>query len=130
MAKRSLLSTMQRIWEGAGENPVLADMDIVNAYFRSRLMKEKLAESGVLVISNNMEEYYNDTPALSAALYSCFMQTWSKEAFWMWAETRRSNDSIPFAHLLKDKEYDMWITVNANRMQTATLKQNLLYRRY
>ncbi len=111
-----------------GENPVLADMDIVNAYFRSRLMKEKLAESGVLVISNNMEEeYYNDTPALSAAVYSCFIDVEQRSILDVGGDPQGATILSRFAHLLKDKEYDMWITVNANRMQTATLKQNLGY---
>lgn len=111
-----------------GENPVLADMDIVNAYFRSRLMKKKLEESGVRVISNNMEEeFYNDTPALSASLYSCFINLEQRSILDVGGDSEGATILSRFAPLLKGTDYDMWVTINANRMRTATPEQNLEY---
>ena len=112
----------------AGEAPVLADLDIVNAYFRSRLMKDRLAERGVRVISSNMEtEYYNDTPALAASLYSCFENRSQRSIVDVGGDPEGAVVLARFAHLLAGAEYDMWLTVNANRPYTRTKEDVLVY---
>ena len=102
-----------------GESPVLADMDIVNAYFRSRLLKDTLQQKGVRVISNNMEEeYYNDTPALAASLYACFENREQRSIIDVGGDPEGAVVLARFAHLLDGVDYDMWLTVNANRLHT------------
>lgn len=111
-----------------GEAPTLADMDIVNAYFRSRLLKDRLAHKGVQVISNNMErEYYNDTPALAASLYACFEKREQRSIIDVGGDPEGARVLARFAHLLQGVDYDMWLTVNANRMRTQTEEEVLEY---
>ncbi len=51
-----------------GLEPLVADLDIVNPYFRIREQKNRLGSEGVRVVSSNYEEdYYLDTPALAAS---------------------------------------------------------------
>jgi len=102
-----------------GESPILADMDIVNPYFRSRLLKDTLQQKGVRVISNNMEdEYYNDTPALAASLYACFENREQRSIIDVGGDPEGAVVLARFAHLLSGVDYDMWLTVNANRLHT------------
>lgn len=111
-----------------GVSPVLADMDIVNAYFRSRLMKDRLSQSGVKVISNNMEdEYYNDTPALAASLYSCFENRQQRSIIDVGGDPEGAVVLARFAHLLGGAPYDMWLTVNANRPRTRRAEDVLAF---
>ena len=61
-----------------GLEPLVADLDIVNPYFRIREQKNRLGSEGVRVVSSNYEEdYYLDTPALAASLRACF-EPWEK----------------------------------------------------
>lgn len=46
----------------------LADLDIVNVYFRSREKKKELEEQGIYVIASSLEGAGLDVPAVSAAL--------------------------------------------------------------
>ena len=111
-----------------GEAPILADMDIVNAYFRARLMRERLREDGVKVVSSNLEEeYYNDTPALSAFLYSCFEDPGKRSVIDLGGDPVGAVVIARFAYLLENRDYAMWMTVNANRLHTQTADEVLEY---
>lgn len=46
----------------------IADLDIVNVYFRSREKKEELEEKGIMVIASNIEGAGADVPAVSGAM--------------------------------------------------------------
>ena len=53
---------------GEGEKVMLADLDIVNPYFRSRERKQLLEESGIRLISSSQACSDADVPALPAEL--------------------------------------------------------------
>ena len=46
----------------------IADLDIVNVYFRSREKKAELEEKGIMVIASNIEGAGADVPAVSGAM--------------------------------------------------------------
>ena len=46
----------------------IADLDIVNVYFRSREKKKELEEKGITVIASNLEGAGVDVPAVSGAM--------------------------------------------------------------
>lgn len=52
---------------------VLADMDIVNPYFRSAEHKELLQKNGVHLIAPNFANTTVDVPSISAEVYSAFL---------------------------------------------------------
>ncbi|MFV0314181.1 MAG: ATP-binding protein [Anaerotignum sp.] len=58
--------TMQLSQEG--RKVAIADLDIVNVYFRSREKKQELENAGIKVISSSIEGDGLDVPAVSAAM--------------------------------------------------------------
>lgn len=109
-----------------GMSPVLADLDIVNPYFRSRLLKEELAGRGVKVISSNIEdEHFNDLPAISAALHSCFINPEQISVLDIGGDPEGAVVLGRFSEMLNSVNYDMWVAVNANRPGTSDLRQNV-----
>ena len=56
----------------AGYNPLLADIDVINPYFRSREQAEYLEKLGVSVVSSSINASAIDVQAISAGVYSAF----------------------------------------------------------
>ncbi len=111
-----------------GEKIVIADMDIVNAYFRARRLTDYFKEKDVKLVSSNFaEEYYNDTPALSAALYECFENREQKSIIDVGGDPEGALVLARFADLLNEGEYNMWLAVNLNRPCTSTVEKNIDY---
>ena len=54
----------------AGERVALADLDIVNPYFRSRERKDLLSENGIALVASSQSCTDADVPALPARLHS------------------------------------------------------------
>jgi Mrp family chromosome partitioning ATPase len=103
-----------------GLRPVVADMDIVNPYFRARELKLFFKEKGISVLSSNLEDdYHLDMPALAASLQSCFEQKDRASIIDVGGDPAGATVLARYAGLLSDGEYNMWIVVNANRPQTA-----------
>ena len=56
----------------AGQNPSLADIDVINPYFRSRERALELEQLGIRVIAGSIDASAIDLPAISAGVYSVF----------------------------------------------------------
>ena len=111
-----------------GELPVVADMDIVNPYFRSRELKEQFGGKGIRVISSNYEDdYHLDMPALAASLQTCFESKEQISILDVGGDPAGANVLTRYSGLLSDRDYNMWMTVNANRPQTSTVEQAAEY---
>ena len=111
-----------------GLEPLVADLDIVNPYFRIREQKNRLGSEGVRVVSSNYEEdYYLDTPALAASLRACF-EPWEKAGLVdVGGDPAGAVVLAQYAGLLRNRPYNMWMVVNANRPQTARAENVLGY---
>lgn len=111
-----------------GERPLVADLDIVNPYFRIREQRESLAAQGIQVLSSNYEDdYYLDTPALAASLRACFEPGERISLIDAGGDPAGAVVLARYAGLLKDRPYRMWMVVNANRPQTARAENVLAY---
>ena len=107
---------------GSGHFPVLADLDIVNPYFRSREMKKYFAECGIRVISSNLdseEDYHQDVPAIAAEIRTCFETADRLSIIDVGGDAVGANVLSQYAPLLSGRSYQMWLTVNANRPFTS-----------
>lgn len=111
-----------------GKQPVVADLDIVNPYFRARELKEIFGSKGIRVISSNYEDdYHFDVPALAASLRTCFESKDQLSVIDVGGDPAGANVLAGYSGLLSDREYNMWIVVNANRPQTSTAEKAAEY---
>ena len=105
----------------AGVETVLADLDIVNPYFRSRELLEPFRKQGIRVLSSNFAaDFHMDTPALAAGIASCFQPGTAVSIVDAGGDPVGARVLARYAGYLAGRDYDMWITVNANRPRTAT----------
>ncbi|MDD4583028.1 MAG: ATP-binding protein [Eubacteriales bacterium] len=116
-----------RLYE-EGKKLVVADMDIVNPYFRARELKDLFQSKGIRIISSNYEDdYHFDMPALATALQSCFELKEQTSIIDVGGDPAGANVLARYSRLLTDGEYNMWITVNANRPRTSTAEEAVEY---
>lgn len=103
-----------------GRKLALADLDIVNVYFRSREKKEEMQKEGIQVISSSVEATSLDMPAVSAA-----MTTPVRDHTYEYVVDLGGNDvgTMVLGRLkpiLKHDEVDFFMVVNAYRPDTST----------
>jgi len=111
-----------------GQQPLIADLDIVNPYFRIREQKKAFGAQGIRVISSNYEdEYCLDTPALSPSLRACFEPGEQMSLVDVGGDPAGAVVLAQYAGLLRNRPYNMWMVVNANRPQTARAEEVLDY---
>lgn len=114
----------------SGENPVLADVDIVNPYFRARELRHIFREKGIRIISSYFEDdFHTDAPALAASIKSCFEDCGQRSVVDVGGDPAGAVVLARYAKMLINRDYDMWFVVNANRPQTSTAQQAYHYLR-
>jgi MinD-like ATPase involved in chromosome partitioning or flagellar assembly len=114
----------------AGLDPVVADMDIVNPYFRVRELKELFESKGIRIVSGNYEgrdDFHMDMPALAAALRTCFEQKRRACVVDVGGDPAGAAVLAGYARFLSDDAYSMWMVVNANRPRTGTVEKAAEY---
>lgn len=104
----------------AGKKVAIADLDIVNLYFRSREKSKELRESGITVISSSIEGDSLDVPAVSGA-----MSMPARDKSFEYIVDLGGNDvgTLVLGRLkpiLDPKEVDLFMVVNVYRPDTAT----------
>ena len=106
------------------EQPVVvADLDIVNPYFRIRELTEVLADQGIRLLSSNYEQdYYLDMPALAASIQTCFESGDQLNLIDVGGDPAGATVLARYSNLLRNRDYAMWMVVNANRPQTASVE--------
>lgn len=98
----------------------IADLDIVNVYFRSREKKKEMQDAGIYVIASSIEGDAVDVPAVSGAL-----TTPIKDPACEYIVDLGGNDVGTMVMgrmkpLLKEEEVDFLMVVNIYRPDTAT----------
>ena len=115
---RSLAETM--------ENVVLADLDIVNPYFRSYEQTKMLEDAGVKVIVTSCGGVA-DIPALNPAVMSVFQDSKWNGVLDIGGDPIGARVLARFAHQIKPEEYDLLFVLNANRPETKDVDCALQY---
>ena len=115
---RSLAETM--------ENVVLADLDIVNPYFRSYEQTKMLEDAGVKVIVTSCGGVA-DIPALNPAVMSVFQDSKWNGVLDIGGDPIGARLLARFAHQIKPEEYDLLFVLNANRPETKDVDCALQY---
>lgn len=109
-----------KLRESVAGDVAIADLDIVNVYFRSREKKQELEEMGIRVIASNIEGAGADVPAVSGAMT---MPVTNKA--YQYVIDLGGNDVGTLVlgrikPLLDHTETDFFMVVNAYRPDTST----------
>lgn len=111
---------VRKLRESVDGKVAIADLDIVNVYFRSREKKEELEAEGIQVIASNLDTAVADVPAVSGAMT---MPVINKD--YQYVVDLGGNDVGTLVlgrikPLLDHTEADFFMVVNAYRPNTST----------
>lgn len=107
----------------SGGKVAIADLDIVNPYFRSREKTELLEEKGVRVIASSLKGINTDVPALSAAINAPLEDKLYDLVLDVGGDPVGARVLGRYYNFFSDKDdYDMFLVVNANRPETQTVE--------
>ncbi len=107
-----------------GGKPVLADIDIINPYFRSRERAVQLEELGIRVIGSSVYAPAVAVPAIAAECYSVFDNRAVDAVVDVGGDRAGADVLNRFSdHFTHPEEYDLFFVINANRPSTQSEKQ-------
>lgn len=113
-----------------GLRVAMADLDIVNPYFRVRQIHKELEKLGITVISNNMENNWKaDLPALSRDIQTCFTDRTRENIVDVGGNGVGARVLSRFRDVHADENQELWMVVNARRYETQTVGQVLGFMR-
>ncbi|MDR0879080.1 MAG: ATP-binding protein [Clostridioides sp.] len=105
----------------------LADMDVVNVYFRTREQSEFLESIGVEPISSSVNAPTLDIPAISAKVKTPMNDDSYSYVIDLGGDNVGARVLAGYRGLIKDGDYDFLCVVNANREKTQDLQQVMDY---
>ena len=108
------------------ENVALADMDIVNPYFRSYEQAKRLEDAGIRVIVTSCGGVA-DIPAINPEVMSIFQQEKWTGVLDIGGDPIGARVLARFAHQLKAEDFDLLFVLNANRPETKDVESALQY---
>ncbi len=109
-----------------GKSVVIADLDIVNPYFRTKDSEKELNEAGIKLISSEFASSNVDLPALPQAMYSVVHDRSDFAVLDIGGDDRgayalgRYSDDI-----LKEDNYEMLMVINMYRPLTRDVQSTL-----
>ena len=110
------------------ENVALADMDIVNPYFRSYEQAKRLEDAGIRVIVTSCGGIA-DIPAINPEVMSIFQQEKWTGVLDIGGDPIGARVLARFAPQLKSEDFDLLFVLNANRPETKDVESALQYMR-
>ena len=111
-----------------GKTPVLADIDIINPYFRSREKEVELEKLGVKLIAGSIKASSIDVPAISAGVYSVFDNHNIDAVVDSGGDNAGMTVLKRFSdHFSNHDEYDLFFVINARRPETRKVSDVLNY---
>lgn len=110
-----------------GKKVALADLDIVNVYFRSREKKEMFEKKGVTVISSSIDAPAVDVPAVSAQIVMPLQDESYSFVMDVGGDPVGARALGAYKNYLVEGKYDMFCVINANRPETNTAEKAINY---
>lgn len=98
----------------------MADLDIVNPYFRSREKTEQLKEMGIRIIGSMLGNSTMELPSLPPEIRGMIENTDVKTIFDVGGDSVGAIILARYAVYIEKQDYDMFLVVNANRPETQT----------
>lgn len=109
-----------------GYEAVIADMDIVNPYFRTKDSEKELNEAGIKVISSEYASSNVDLPALPQDLYSVIDDKTKYAVLDIGGDDRGAYALGRYAQsILKENNYEMFMVINKFRPLTRDVESTV-----
>lgn len=104
----------------------IADLDIVNPYFRTKDSSEELARAGIKLICSEFANSNVDIPALPQEMYSITDDTSHRVLIDVGGDDRGALALGRLAHAIKEEnDYEMLMVINKCRPLTRTVEDTL-----
>lgn len=113
----------------AGESVMLADLDIVNPYFRSRERRDLLEAAGIRLISSSQACSDADVPALPAELLAILENRDIRGVLDIGGDPVGARVLARFQPKLIQEDCQLIYVLNANRPEVRTLESAIAYLR-
>ena len=110
-----------------GRKVAIADLDIVNMYFRSREKTKEMEELGVKVIGSQINAPAIEVPSISAEVYGPLQDETYDIVLDVGGDQVGARALGRYVEYFKEGNYDMFFVLNANRPETQTLEKTLEY---
>ena len=124
--KTNIAVNLAMMLKKSGEDVVIADLDIVNPYYRTKDSEEELRAAGIPLISSEYANSNVDVPALPQELYS-IVDVKSRHAIVDIGGDDRGALALgrytPF--ILEENDYDMLLVINKYRPLTPDTESTL-----
>ncbi|WP_204404156.1 ATP-binding protein [Alkaliphilus hydrothermalis] len=104
------------------KNVSIADLDVVNPYFRSREKQEMLLPFGVKVLSSYVTGSGSDLPAVSADVLAPLQDPESNIILDVGGDSMGARTLGRYKEYFLPGAYDMFMVVNANRPETQDVE--------
>ena len=112
-----------------GAQVTLADLDIVNPYFRSRERKALLEEAGVTLISSSQSCHNADLPSLPAELFSVLENRETVGVLDIGGDPVGARVLARFQPKIVQEDYQLIYVLNANRPEVRAVEDAIAYLR-
>ena len=112
-----------------GHNVMMADLDIVNPYFRSRERKTQLQEAGIQLISSSQACSDADVPALPAELLTILQNRDVTGVLDIGGDPVGARVLARFHAQITREDYQLIYVLNANRPEVRTAEAAISYLR-
>ncbi len=105
----------------------IADLDIVNPYFRSREKRALFEEIGIKLFDSSIRNTAVDLPALPAELMGVIANQNVKSILDVGGDPVGARVLSGYSDRIKNVEYDMFYVINGNRPETNTVEGVMKY---
>lgn len=109
------------------ENVSIADLDIVNPYFRSREKRDFFEKIGIKVFDSSIRNTAVDIPALPAQMMGVILNPNEKSVLDVGGDPVGARILARYAEQIKHVEYDLFFIINGNRPETSTVEGAIKY---
>lgn len=111
------------------ENVSIADLDIVNPYFRSREKRDFFESIGIKVYDSSIKNTAMDIPALPAEMMGVILNPDEKSVLDVGGDPVGARVLARYSEQIKNVDYDMFFVINGRRPETSTVEGVLKYLR-
>ena len=121
------INYVTKLRELVGGEVAIADLDVVNVYFRSREKKDMMKQLGITPIDSSIQTTTLDVPAVSAEVMRPLHDNKVNYVVDVGGDNVGARVVGRFSEHFKESDYDMFCVVNANREKTQTAQEVLGY---